>query len=285
MKKAIQKADILIEALPYIKKFQGKVMVVKCGGRQLLNKNIINNILQDIAFMNCVGLNPVLVHGGGPSINQKMQKLGKRIEFHHGHRVTDRKTLQIVSKELGRLNQEMVKKINQLGAKAKGLSGSSGKVIKARRLKAHGRNIGFVGKIASVYPQPLKKLLAKNYVPVISPLGIGKDGQLYNINADMAAAEIAAKLGAWNLVLLTDVQGIMYDTKREDSLISTLKVAKIAGLIKRGVILKGMIPKVNACIAALRKGVKKTHIIDGSILRSLLLEIFTDQGIGTQIVK
>lgn len=284
MKKAIEKADILIEALPYIKKFQHKVVVVKCGGRQLLNNVVINNILQDIVFMNCVGLNPVLIHGGGPSINEQMQKLGQRIEFHQGQRVTDEKTLKIVTSELGRLNQEMVNKVNQLGARAKGLSGNIGKVIKARRFIA-GRNIGFVGKIASIKPQPVKELLAKNFVPIISPLGIGKDGQIYNINADMAAAEIAAKLGAWKLVLLTDVQGIMRDQDDENSLISTLKVTEISGLIKRKIIQEGMIPKVSACIAALKKRVKKTHIIDGSIPRSLLLEIFTDQGIGTQIVE
>jgi acetylglutamate kinase len=284
MQKAIKKADILIEALPYIRKFQHKVMVVKCGGKQLLNNDIVDNIMQDIVFMNCVGLNPILVHGGGPSINEELRKLGKKIEFHQGHRITDEKTLQVVTKELTRLNQDMVERINQLGAKAKGLCGNIGKVIKARRLTT-GINIGFVGKIASIKPEPVKKLLSKNSVPVISPLGIGKNRQIYNINADMAAAEIAARLGAWKLVLLTDVQGIMYDQNEENSLISTLKVSEIPGLIKRKIIQQGMIPKVNACIVALKKGVKKTHIIDGSIPRSLLLEIFTDEGIGTQIVK
>ncbi|MBU4140658.1 MAG: acetylglutamate kinase, partial [Candidatus Omnitrophica bacterium] len=269
MRRAIEKADILIEALPYIKKFQHKAIVVKCGGRQLLNKHIINNILQDIVFMNYVGLNPILVHGGGPRINEELRKLGQKIEFHQGQRVTDKKTLEIVIKELGGLNQEMVKKINQLGAKAQGLSANAGSVIKASRLKQHhGRNIGFVGRVAAIEPQPVKELLLKNFVPVISPLGIGKNGQIYNINADMAAAEIAAKLGAWKLVLLTNVKGIMRDQSDEDSLISTLKVAEIAGLLKRKVILEGMIPKVNACIAALEKGVKKTHIIDGGIPRS-----------------
>jgi len=284
VRRAIEKADILIEALPYIKQFQHKVMVIKCGGRQLLNKTAIDNILRDIVFMNCVGLNPILVHGGGPSINEKMHELGKKIEFHHGHRVTDEKTLGIVSSELNRLNQEMVQKLEHFGAKAKGLSGNTGKVIKATKLRV-GRNVGFVGKIASISSEPVKKLLAENFVPIISPLGIGKDGQIYNINADMAAAEIAARLGAWKLVLLTDVQGIMRDQHDKDSLISTLKVSEIDRLVKREVIQKGMIPKVNACIAALKKGVKKTHIIDGSISRSLLLEIFTDQGIGTQIIK
>ncbi len=284
MKRAIEKADILIEALPYIKKFQHKIMVIKCGGRQLLNEDIINNILQDIVFMNCVGLNPVLVHGGGPSISEKIQRLGRKVEFHHGQRVTDERTLEIVIGELNRLNRQMVRKINQFGAKAKSLSGHIGKVIKAKRLKGK-KNLGFVGQISSIKPEPVKKLLANNAVPVISPLGIGQDGQVYNINADMAAAEIAAKLGAWKLVLLTDVQGIMYDTNDENSLISTLKVKHIPSLIERKIIQEGMIPKVNACIAALKKGVKKTHIIDGSIPRSLLLEIFTDEGIGTQIVR
>ena len=284
MKRAIQKADILIEALPYIKKFQHKAVVVKCGGRQLLNEDMLDNILRDIVFMNCVGLNPVLLHGGGPSISEKMREQGKRVEFYHGHRVTDKRTLKIVIKELNRLNHEIVNKLSHFGAKAKSLSGRIGKVIKARRLKVS-RNIGFVGSVASISSQPLRRLLAKNFVPVISPLGIGSDGQIYNINADMAAAEIAAKLGAWKLVLLTDVQGIMYEQNDSNSLISTLKVSQISGLIKRKIIQEGMIPKVNACIAGLRLGVKKTHIIDGSIPRSLLLEIFTDEGVGTQIIK
>lgn len=285
MKQAIEKADILIEALPYIQKFQHKVMVIKCGGRQLLSEDIINNILQNIVFMNCVGLNPILIHGGSPSINEKMRSIGERVEFYQGHRVTTKSTLKIVTSELGRLNQEMVNKINQFGAKAKGLNGNIGKVIKAKRLTSRGQNLGFVGKIVSIQTEPIKKLLAKNFVPVISPLGIGRNGQIYNINADMAAAEIAAKLDAWKLVLLTDVQGIMYDQSNKNSLISTLKMSEIVALSKRRVIQAGMIPKVDACITALKKGVKKTHIIDGSIPRSLLLEIFTDEGIGTQIIK
>jgi len=282
VKKAIQKADILIEALPYIKRFQHKVMVIKCGGRQLLNQNTIKNILQDIVFMNCVGLNPVLVHGGGPSITEEMRKAGKKVKFHHGHRVTDKHTLEIVSAELNRLNAQMVKRITQFGAKAKGLSGKKGEVIKAKKFSAE---LGLVGKVGSIDTQPVRALLKKNFVPVIAPLGVGKDKQVYNINADMVAAEIAAKLGAWKLVLLTDVKGILRNKFDEDSLISTLKVAEVPGLLKRKVIYSGMIPKVNACIAALEKDVKKTHIIDGSIPRSLLIEIFTDKGIGTQILK
>lgn len=283
MKKIIAKADILIEALPYIKQFQHKVMVIKCGGRQLLNKHIINYILQDIVFMNCVGLNPVLLHGGGPSINEKLHRLGRRIEFHQGQRVTDAKTLKVVINELGRLNQEIVSRLGSLGAKAKGLGGARAKVIKANMFYA-AKDIGFVGRIVNIHPEPVRQLLSQNVVPVISPLGIDRNGQIYNINADMAAAEIAAKLGAWKLVLLTDVKGIMQDRRKQASLISTLKVSRIEGLIKRQVIQEGMVPKVNACIAALKKGVRKTHIIDGSIPRSLLLEIFTDAGIGTQIV-
>ncbi|MFC1632071.1 acetylglutamate kinase [Candidatus Omnitrophota bacterium] len=284
MKRAIQKADILIEALPYIKKFQHKIVVIKCGGRQLLNKEVIGNVLQDIIFMNCVGLNPVLVHGGGPSINEKLRKLGKRIEFHQGYRVTDKHTLKVVTDELARLNERMTAKISQLGAKAKGFSGIIGKVIKARQLNL-GQDIGFVGQIASVNSKLLKESLKNNFIPVISPLGIGIKGQVYNINADLAAAEIAIKLGARKLMLLTDTQGIMRDQGDPSSLISTLKVSEVAGLLKRGVIQTGMIPKVEACVAALKKDVRKTHIIDGSIPRSLLLEIFTDQGVGTQIVK
>ncbi len=282
MKRAIEKAGILIEALPYIKRFQHKVMVIKCGGRQMLNEGMINNILRDIVFMNCVGLNPVLVHGGGPSITEKMRQAGKKVEFHHGHRVTDKHTLEIASAELNRLNAQMVKRIVQFGAKAKGLSGKKGEVIKAKKFSTE---LDLVGKVGSVHTYPVRALLKKNFVPVITPLGVGKDRQVYNINADMVAAEIAAKLGAWKLVLLTDVQGIMTDLRHESSLISTLKAGEVPGLIKRKIIREGMIPKVNACTTALKKGVKKTHIIDGSIPRSLLLEIFTNQGIGTQIIK
>ncbi|UCB57172.1 MAG: acetylglutamate kinase [Candidatus Omnitrophota bacterium] len=284
MKKAIQKADILLEALPYIKKFQHKVMVIKCGGRQLMNKHIIDNILQDIVFMNCVGLNPVLIHGGGPSINQTLQDLGKKIEFHQGFRVTDKHTLTVVVKELNKLNQLMVKKIRQLGAKAEGLSGQKGKAIKAKKLHFD-KNIGFVGEVAAINTQGIKNLLKRGVVPVLTPLGIGRDNQIYNINADMAAAEIAAQLGAWKLVLLTDVQGIMYSQRDKNSLISTLKIAEIKALIKKGIIHGGMLPKVASCVKALKNGVKKTHIIDGGTPRSLLLEIFTNEGIGTQIVS
>ncbi|MFH1046541.1 MAG: acetylglutamate kinase [Candidatus Omnitrophota bacterium] len=284
MKRAIEKADILIEALPYIKKFQHRIMVVKCGGRQLINDENINNILKDIAFMNCVGLNPVLVHGGGPSISEKLRKLGHIVEFRHGQRVTDAKTLAVVVEELNMLNREMVKKINSFGVKARGLSGNSGKLIKAMKFSS-GVDIGFVGEVAAIRKEVVKKLLKRNYVPVISPLGIGSDGQLYNINADVVAAEIAAALGAWKLVLLTDVQGILRNPSDKSSLISTLKMAQVEDLVKKGIITEGMIPKVGACTAALKKGVKKTHIIDGSIPRSLLLEIFTDQGVGTQIIK
>lgn len=282
MKKAIAKADILIEALPYIKNFQHKIVVIKCGGRQLISEETVNNILLDIVFMNCVGLNPVLVHGGGPSINEKMRTSGRKVEFHEGQRVTDKETLEIVVNELDRLNADLVQRLNHLGAMAQGYTSGTHPALKAKRASPR---LGFVGTIENIETGILKEALANNVVPVISPLGKDAQQQMLNINADTAAADIAAGLGAWKLVLLTDVQGIMYDQNAEDSLISTLHVNDVAGLIKRNVIQQGMVPKVNACILALKKGVKKTHIIDGGIPRSLLLEIFTDEGIGTQIVQ
>lgn len=282
MKKAIAKADILIEALPYIKNFQHKIVVIKCGGRQLISEETVNNILLDIVFMNCVGLNPVLVHGGGPSINEKMRTSGRKVEFHEGQRVTDKETLEIVVNELDRLNADLVQRLNHLGAKAQGYTAGTRLVLKAKRFSPQ---LGFVGTIEDIETGILKEALANNLVPVISPLGKDTQQQFLNINADTAAADIAAGLGAWKLVLLTDVQGIMYDQNAEDSLISTLHVNDVPGLIKRNIIQQGMVPKVNACILALEKGVKKTHIIDGGIPRSLLLEIFTDEGIGTQIVQ
>ncbi|MFH1245280.1 MAG: acetylglutamate kinase [Candidatus Omnitrophota bacterium] len=282
MKRAIAKADILIEALPYIKNFQHKIVVIKCGGRQLINEETINNILLDIVFMNCVGLNPVLVHGGGPSINDKMRASGRKVEFFQGQRVTDKETLAIVVEELNRLNTSLVQRLNRLETKAQGYTASTQLVVKAKQLTLQ---LGLVGTTERIETEIIKAALANNVVPVISPLGTNDQQQILNINADTAAADIAAGLGAWKLVLLTDVQGIMYDQNDEDSLISTLHVNDVSGLIKRNVIQQGMVPKVNACVLALEKGVKKTHIIDGGIPRSLLLEIFTDEGIGTQIVQ
>ncbi len=285
MKDIIEKADVLIEALPYIRNFHGKVTVIKYGGSAIENERIRKGILQDIVFMSYVGMKPVLVHGGGPAISARMRKEGIEPKFTKGLRVTDEKVIKIVEDVLKEVNKDIVKELESLGGKAAGLSGRKDRLIKARRLKVGESDIGFVGEIISIKTGPLTKLIESNTIPVIMPLGIGSDRKAYNINADDVSAEIAASLSAEKLVLLTNVRGILEDTGDEGSLFSTLNIKEVEKLLERKVIDGGMIPKVKACVRALEKGVKKTHIIDARINHSLLLEIFTKEGIGTEIVK
>jgi len=288
MKDIIEKADVLIEALPYIRNFHGKVTVIKYGGSAIENERIRKGILQDIVFMSYVGMKPVLVHGGGPAISARMRKEGIEPKFTKGLRVTDEKVIKIVEDVLKEVNKDIVKELESLGGKVAGLSGRKDRLIKARRLKAGdlaAKDIGFVGEIISIKTGPLTKLIESNTIPVIMPLGIGSDRKAYNINADDVSAEIAASLSAEKLVLLTNVRGILEDTGDEGSLFSTLNIKEVEKLLERKVIDGGMIPKVKACVRALEKGVKKTHIIDARINHSLLLEIFTKEGIGTEIVK
>ena len=285
MKDIIEKADVLIEALPYIRNFHGKVTVIKYGGSAIENERIRKGILQDIVFMSYVGMKPVLVHGGGPAISARMRKEGIEPKFTKGLRVTDEKVIKIVEDVLKEVNKDIVKELESLGGKAAGLSGRKDRLIKARRLKVGESDIGFVGEIISIKTGPLTKLIESNTIPVIMPLGIGSDRKAYNINADDVSAEIAASLSAEKLVLLTNVRGILEDTDDEGSLFSTLNIKEVEKLLERKVIDGGMIPKVKACVRALEKGVKKTHIIDARINHSLLLEIFTKEGIGTEIVK
>jgi acetylglutamate kinase len=281
MEEYIKKADILIEALPYIKAFHGKIFVLKCGGNALANKGI----LQDLIFMHYVGLNPILVHGGGHNISQKMQEKGLTPKFVHGFRKTDSQTMKIVEEELEKVNQMLVEEIRRIGAPAKGLTARNSKIVLAKKKKMK-YDLGFLGEVVKINTAPIKKLLRAQVIPVISPVGWSKaEGRLYNVNADDAASEIAAALGAEKFILLTDVRGIMREKDNPSSLITTLTEAEAEGLIKRNIIQEGMLVKVKACVTALKKGVKKTHIIDGRITHSSLLEIFTDKGIGTEIVK
>jgi len=290
----IEKAHTLIEALPYIRTFFGKTFVIKYGGNAMISPELKKAVMLDVILLKYVGLNPVLVHGGGPEINEMMRRVGKEPEFVGGLRVTDAETMEIVQMVLvGKVNQEIVSLINQYGGKAVGLSGKDGNLIVARRrppqkVQADGEtsvvDLGYVGDVESVNPEIIQILSQEGYIPVISSIGVGLDGESYNINADVVAGEIAAALKADKLIMLTDVEGIFADPSDPGSLISTLETEAARSLIAQGVISRGMIPKVEACIKAVESGVTRTHIIDGRRIHSILLEIFTDKGIGTMVV-
>ncbi len=283
MENIIKKASILIEAIPYIHAFRRKVFVIKYGGSILDNETIRKNILEDIVFLSYVGIRTILIHGGGPHISNRMKKAGMKSEFHGGIRVTDKKTLAIVSEELEKLNQQIVTEVKELKGDVTGLRGDEN-IIHVEKRKAE-KDLGFVGTITSINEEALQEHLKRGHITVVSPMGISVEKQPHNINADEVASAIATSLKAEKLVLLTDVQGVLRSTDKAGSLISTLKIDQIDDLIKREVIRDGMIPKVGACVEALAGGVKKTHIVDARIQHALLLEIFTDQGIGTQILK
>jgi len=283
MEEAIKKADVLIEALPYIKKFHKKVIVIKYGGSILGDEKIRKGVLEDIVFLNLTGLRPVLVHGGGPNISERMRATGKKTDFVEGMRVTDEETLQVVEEELQSLNELIVKELTELGAKAVGLSGKEG-IIQVEKKKAK-VDLGLVGHIVNIDSESILDELKKDKVVVVLPVGRGKDKKTYNVNADEAASNIAAALEAEKLVLLTNVKGIMRNPEDAHSFLSTLTAEEAKSLVEEKIIQHGMIPKVKACVEALEHGVKKTHVIDARTPHGLLLEIFTDQGVGTEIVK
>ncbi|HQP10231.1 MAG TPA: acetylglutamate kinase [Candidatus Omnitrophota bacterium] len=283
MEDIIRKANILIEAIPYIHDFRRKVFVIKYGGSILDNEAIRKNVLEDIVFLSFVGIRTILIHGGGPHISARMKEAGIKSEFHDGIRVTDKQTLTIVSEELGKLNAKIVKEIKDLKGDVTGLKGDENIIYVEKRKAA--KDLGFVGSVTSINEEALQTHLQRGHITVLSPMGISVEKQQHNVNADEVASAIAASLKAEKLVLLTNVQGVMRQTDDADSLISSLTVDQIDELIKNNIVQGGMIPKVGACIEALNGGVKKTHIIDARIQHALLLEIFTDRGIGTQIVK
>jgi len=287
MEDAIRKADVLIEALPYIKRFHKKVIVIKYGGSILGDENIRAGVLEDIVFLNFMGLRPILVHGGGPNISERMRASGIKTEFVDGMRVTDAATLQLVEEELCALNALIVKELNELGARAIGLNGKDDDLImvEKKKIKAGQVDIGLVGQIKAINTERLTDELKKEKVVVVLPMGCGKDKKTYNVNADEVASSIAVNMQAEKFVLLTNVKGIMRNPEDAHSFISTLTTEEICGLIESKIIQQGMIPKVNACVEALNGGVKKTHIIDARTPHALLLEVFTDQGIGTEIIK
>ena len=284
MEEAIRKSNVLIEALPYIKKFSNKVFVIKFGGSRLSDKDARKDVLEDIVFMHYSGIKPVLVHGGGPFINAKMKEAGKKPRFVDGLRVTDKKTMEIVDEALIELNGILVGEIKKMGAEAFGLSGKENKLLLAKK-KEHAQDIGFTGTVDSVDTTVLAKLVEANIVPVISPVAIGADNELYNVNADEAASHIAMALRAEKLFVLTNVRGIMREKDDLNTLYGSLSLADTDHLVKKKIVSEGMIPKAKACMKALEGKVRKAHIIDSGLPHALLLEIFTDKGIGTEIIK
>ena len=290
MKQAIQKASVLIEALPHIQRFRGETVIVKFGGSSMDNPAVVRDILEDVAFMSCVGMRPVIVHGGGKAINASMKKKGLQATFVKGLRVTDPATMEIVEQVLNReVNPELVAILNEFGCKARGIHGED--IISVRKHTAEDPDTGevldwgLVGEITGVDVEPVKAYLEADITPVITPLGADDARQIYNINADSAAAGLAERLRARKLVFLSDVPGLLSDPKDRNSLMSTLHLSEVEDLIARGVIGGGMLPKISGALKALKAGVRKTHIIDAALPHSLLLELFTDQGVGTEIVN
>jgi acetylglutamate kinase len=287
-------ADVLIEALPYIRHFYDRRIVIKYGGAAMEDESLIHSVMQDIVLMKYVGIRPIIVHGGGPRITAWMDKIGKIPEFVQGLRVTDAETVEIAEMVLGSINKGIVARINQQGGKAIGLSGKDANLILAEKQETqvtdeNGQqtdvDLGFVGKIIGINTESITALDNAGYIPIIAPIGVGVDGQTYNINADTMAGEIASAFQAEKLIMLTDTRGILRDLSDTSSLITTIRMREIDEFIKDGLIAGGMLPKVDACTTALMGGVYKTHIIDGRIPHSLLLEVFTEGGIGTEIVR
>lgn len=286
MKKYIDKVNTLLESLPYIREFYGKTIVVKYGGHAMVDDALQKSFARDMVLLKLVGMNPVIVHGGGPQINDLLKQIGKKSDFIDGMRVTDRETMDVVEMVLvGKINKEIVNNINLTGGRAVGLSGKDGNLITAQKMyhvtKENEKvDIGQVGTVRSINPAVLDTLDRDRFIPVIAPIGVDDEGTTYNINADLAAGKIAEALKAEKLMLLTDVEGVML----EEKLVSTLKVKKVYSHIEKGQITGGMIPKVNCCCDAVAGGVGKAHIIDGRVEHAVLLEIFTQAGIGTEII-
>ena len=293
MKKSIEKAEILLEALPFIRNFFGKTIVVKYGGNAMVSEELKEDFARDIVLMKYVGINPIIIHGGGPQIGETLDALGIKSEFFQGQRITDKQTIDVVEMVLGgKVNKEIVALINRHGGSAVGITGKDGDLILAKRHRKMKispetdrpeiMDLGLVGEITKVNPKILETLDDNDFIPVIAPIGKGENKETLNINADFVASAIASALKAEKLILMTNTQGVR---GKDKSLLSELTRRKVATLIKNKVIRDGMLPKVNSCLEALKAGVAKTHIIDGTIKHSLLLEVFTEQGIGTQIIE
>jgi acetylglutamate kinase len=287
MQQLIEKADVLLEALPYIQRFRSSTFVVKYGGSFMDSPDpkVRSGVANDVVFLEAVGINPVVVHGGGKAITKAMEKAGIKANFIKGMRVTDKETMKVVEDVLFNvINREIVEMIQNLGGKARSFNGRD--VFRCRKLVQDGVDLGYVGEVVDVETDALKKCLKAEVTPVISPIGLGiEDGHAYNINADVAAAKLATAIGARRLVFMSDVPGLMRDPKDPATLISHLETGEVPGLKETGVIDKGMIPKVDSAVAAVHDGVHRVHFVDGRTPHSVLLEIFTDKGVGTEIVK
>ena len=278
-----QRARVLVEALPYIQKYSNKIVVIKYGGNAMINEELKDAVMGDIALLSLIGVKVVLIHGGGPEITDMLGKIGKKSEFVDGLRVTDKETADIVQMVLaGKVNKSLVALLGRLGCKAIGLCGADNHLITA---EVKDERLGFVGEITDINPEPITDLLNMGYVPVISTTGCDNDGNVYNINADTAAAKIAGILGAESFISMTDIAGLLRDINDPSSLISKVYVSEIPELINDGIISGGMIPKIECCREAIRRGVKKVFIIDGRVPHSLLIEILTDEGLGTMFVQ
>ena len=281
----MERARVLNEALPYIQQFGGKIVVVKYGGNAMISENLRRAVLSDIVLLHQMGIHVVVVHGGGPEINDMLKKIGKEGRFVNGLRYTDPETMEIVQQVLcGKVSKDLVSLIHAYGGRAMGLCGMDGRIIEAVKKTGDGFDYGLVGEITAVNDGPVRDVLEAGYIPVISTVAAGADGEkCYNINADTAAARIAAAMGAEKLIILTDVLGLMRDVNDPNSLISKCRVSEVPVLVKEGVISGGMIPKIQCCVEAVRRGVNRAHILDGRIEHSVLIELLTDAGVGTMI--
>lgn len=287
MEKLIKKAEILIEALPYIQRLYGKTVVIKYGGNAMVNETLRNSVMEDITLLKYIGMKPLIVHGGGPAISEALEIAGIKTKFVNGLRVTDKATMEVVQMVLvGKTNKDIVSRISRKGGKAIGISGIDAEIIKCKKyyteVDGQKTDIGFVGEITEIDAAALSRLSSYEYIPVIAPVGIGPDGMAYNINADTVAGEIASAMKAEKLILLTDVEGVK-TSKDDGDILHALSTGEVRSLISEGIIEGGMIPKVLGCVHAIENGVGRTHIIDGRISHCILLEIFTNKGIGTMI--
>lgn len=281
----LKKAEVLIEALPYIQQFNRKIIVVKYGGSAMSNEELQKNVIEDVVLLKLVGFKPIIVHGGGKEISSWVKKVGKESEFINGLRVTDAETMEIAEMVLNKVNKRLVNMVGELGVNAVGISGKDGGLLNVDKKYSDGQDIGFVGDVKNVNPKILYDLLEKDFLPIVAPIGFGDDFETYNINADDAACAIAKAVGADKLVFLTDVEGLYRDFNDKNSFIQRITASEANKLIDSGMIGGGMLPKLNNCTGAITNGVNRVHILDGRIPHCLLLEIFTKDGVGTMILK
>jgi acetylglutamate kinase len=285
MEKVLEKAEVLIEALPYIQRFNRRIIVIKYGGSAMANKELQNNVIKDVALLKLVGFKPIIVHGGGKEISRWVEKTGKKAEFINGLRVTDEETMELAEMVLNKVNKQLVSMVEQLGIRGIGISGKDGGMLTVEKKYSEGQDIGFVGDVNQVNPEIIHDLLEKDYLPIIAPIGMDEFGNAYNVNADDAACAIAKAVKAEKLAFLTDIEGVYKDVEDKSSFVSRMTVSEVNDFIEDGFATGGMIPKLLNCSSAAEEGVNRVHILDGRIPHCLLLEIFTKRGVGTLVVS